>query len=88
MLNVSADVVSLESERPIAYNLEVIEEATNNFDESRRIGSGGYGTVYYGVLGNKVCKYQLHSLMILSSASTSFDVLTISKRSFDCRRWL
>ncbi|ESW25765.1 hypothetical protein PHAVU_003G063700 [Phaseolus vulgaris] len=47
------DVVSLESERPIAYNLEVIEEATNNFDESRRIGSGGYGTVYYGVLGNK-----------------------------------
>ncbi|XP_047174233.1 lysM domain receptor-like kinase 3 [Vigna umbellata] len=47
------DVISLESERPIVYNLEEIEEATNNFDESRRIGSGGYGSVYFGVLGNK-----------------------------------
>ncbi|XP_052725425.1 lysM domain receptor-like kinase 3 [Vigna angularis] len=47
------DVISLESERPIVYNLEKIEEATNNFDESRRIGSGGYGSVYFGVLGNK-----------------------------------
>ncbi|QCD82032.1 chitin elicitor receptor kinase 1 [Vigna unguiculata] len=47
------DVISLESERPIVYNLEDIEEATNNFDESRRIGSGGYGSVYFGVLGNK-----------------------------------
>jgi len=51
-----ADAISLESERPIVYNLEEIEEATNNFDESRRIGSGGYGSVYYGVLGNKVWK--------------------------------
>ncbi|WVZ23931.1 hypothetical protein V8G54_002475 [Vigna mungo] len=47
------DVISLESERPIVYNLEEIEEATNNFDESRKIGSGGYGSVYFGVLGNK-----------------------------------
>ncbi|XP_014511587.1 lysM domain receptor-like kinase 3 [Vigna radiata var. radiata] len=33
--------------------LPEIEEATSNFDESRRIGSGGYGSVYFGVLGNK-----------------------------------
>jgi len=41
----------------LIYNLEDIEEATNNFDESRKIGSGGYGSVYFGILGNKVCKY-------------------------------
>jgi len=78
MLNFGADVISLESERPIVYNLEDIEEATNNFDESRRIGSGGYGSVYFGVLGNKVCKYQVNFLMILSDARTFFDVLTKS----------
>ncbi|TKY58681.1 LysM domain receptor kinase 3 [Spatholobus suberectus] len=47
------DVISFESERPVIYNLEEIEEATNNFDETRRIGSGGYGSVYFGILGNK-----------------------------------
>ncbi|XP_003530632.1 lysM domain receptor-like kinase 3 [Glycine max] len=47
------DLISFESERPLIYNLEDIEEATNNFDESRKIGSGGYGSVYFGILGNK-----------------------------------
>ncbi|KAK7386768.1 hypothetical protein VNO78_27104 [Psophocarpus tetragonolobus] len=47
------DVISFESERPVIYNLEEIEEATNNFDETRKIGSGGYGSVYFGMLGNK-----------------------------------
>ncbi|KAK7361638.1 hypothetical protein VNO77_03709 [Canavalia gladiata] len=47
------DGISLESERTIIYNLEDIEEATNNFDEARRIGSGGYGSVFFGKLGKK-----------------------------------
>lgn len=46
--------MSLQSERPIEYNLEEIEEATNNFDETRGIGIGGYGSVFYGMLGKKV----------------------------------
>ena len=44
----------LESERPVIFSLEEIEDATNNFDESRKIGEGGYGSVYFGVLGEQV----------------------------------
>ncbi|KAL2344376.1 hypothetical protein Fmac_005661 [Flemingia macrophylla] len=47
------DVISFESERPLIYNLEEIEKATNNFDETRIVGGGGYGSVYFGMLGNK-----------------------------------
>lgn len=42
-----------ESERPVIYSLEEVEEATNNFDESRKIGEGGFGCVYFGVLEEK-----------------------------------
>lgn len=51
---VGAGVASIESERPVTYSLEEINEATNNFDESRKIGQGGYGTVYIGVLKEQV----------------------------------
>ncbi|XP_057443628.1 lysM domain receptor-like kinase 3 [Lotus japonicus] len=47
------DATSFDSERPVIYTLEEIEQATNDFDETRRIGVGGYGTVYFGVLGEK-----------------------------------
>ncbi|KAK7317643.1 hypothetical protein RJT34_02052 [Clitoria ternatea] len=47
------DVISLESERPLIYTPEEIEEATNNFDETHKIGSGGFGSVYFGMLGKK-----------------------------------
>lgn len=36
------------------YSLEEIEEATDNFDETKKIGTGGYGYVYHGILGAKV----------------------------------
>ncbi|XP_027773759.1 lysM domain receptor-like kinase 3 [Solanum pennellii] len=42
-----------ESERPVIYSLEEIAEATSDFDESRIIGAGGYGSVYYGTIGKQ-----------------------------------
>ncbi|MED6194655.1 hypothetical protein PIB30_030508 [Stylosanthes scabra] len=47
------DATSFDSERPVIYSIEEIEAATNNFDENRRIGVGGYGSVYFGMLDHK-----------------------------------
>ncbi|KAK2977464.1 hypothetical protein RJ640_016092 [Escallonia rubra] len=47
------NITGFESERPVVYSLEEIAEATINFDESRKIGEGGYGSVYFGVLGEQ-----------------------------------
>ncbi|CAH1428480.1 unnamed protein product [Lactuca virosa] len=41
---------SIESEKPVIISLEEIEEATNNFDEARKIGEGGFGKVYFGII--------------------------------------
>ncbi|XP_063939366.1 lysM domain receptor-like kinase 3 isoform X1 [Daucus carota subsp. sativus] len=47
------DITGFESERPVVYSIEEIAEATMDFDETRKIGEGGYGSVYFGVLGEK-----------------------------------
>ncbi|XP_026661301.2 lysM domain receptor-like kinase 3 [Phoenix dactylifera] len=47
------DVQPFESERPVIFSLEVVEGATANFDETRKIGEGGYGSVYFGMIGNQ-----------------------------------
>ncbi|MFS7940013.1 putative protein kinase RLK-Pelle-LysM family [Helianthus anomalus] len=41
---------NIESEKPVIISLEEIEQATNSFDEDRKIGEGGYGSVYFGII--------------------------------------
>ncbi|KAG6601525.1 LysM domain receptor-like kinase 3, partial [Cucurbita argyrosperma subsp. sororia] len=47
------DVSAFESEKTLIFTVEEIQEATANFDESRKIGEGGYGIVYHGVLNQQ-----------------------------------
>ncbi|KAK9090759.1 hypothetical protein Sjap_023936 [Stephania japonica] len=48
-----ADVTAFESEKPVIFSIQEVEEATTGFSESRKIGEGGFGCVYLGVLGDK-----------------------------------
>ncbi|KAI7727613.1 hypothetical protein M8C21_021184, partial [Ambrosia artemisiifolia] len=41
---------NIESEKPVIISLEEIEQATNDFDEARKIGEGGHGSVYFGII--------------------------------------
>ncbi|KAH6809600.1 hypothetical protein C2S51_027383 [Perilla frutescens var. frutescens] len=50
---ITEDITVFESERPALYSIDEIAEATGDFDETRIIGQGGYGSVYYGVIGEK-----------------------------------
>ncbi|MFS8001126.1 putative protein kinase RLK-Pelle-WAK family [Helianthus anomalus] len=47
---ISGDVGSHDQAR--VFTIEELKKATNNYDESRNIGKGGYGTVYQGVLSD------------------------------------
>ncbi|KAL3748155.1 hypothetical protein ACJRO7_009394 [Eucalyptus globulus] len=40
-------------DKPVMYSLEDMYEAIKDFDDARRIGEEGYGSVYYGILGNR-----------------------------------
>uniref|UniRef100_A0A0E0C3D8 Protein kinase domain-containing protein n=1 Tax=Oryza meridionalis TaxID=40149 RepID=A0A0E0C3D8_9ORYZ len=40
-----------QTERPVIFSLIAVEDATSNFDEKRKIGEGGYGSVYLGFIG-------------------------------------
>lgn len=50
-----------QAERPVIFSLKVVADATANFDEKRKIGEGGYGSVYLGFIGAHV-RLSLHIL--------------------------
>ncbi|BAS72596.1 Os01g0546000, partial [Oryza sativa Japonica Group] len=45
------EIDPFQTERPVIFSLRAIEDATSNFDEKRKIGEGGYGSVYLGFIG-------------------------------------
>ena len=45
----------------MVFGPDEIEYATGNFDEDKKIGQGGYGSVYYGVLGEQVWNVSIFS---------------------------
>ena len=49
-----SEVTTFEADRPVIYRIEEINEATGNFEETRKIGEGGYGKVYFAMLGKRV----------------------------------
>lgn len=49
-----ADIDPFQTERPVIFSLKVVEDATANFDKKRKIGEGGYGSVYLGFIGTHV----------------------------------
>ncbi|KAE8719613.1 Detected protein of unknown function [Hibiscus syriacus] len=78
--SIRGDVTTFESEIPMIYSLEEIEEATYNFDERKKIGSWGYGYVYHGILGSKV-SIKHSSLLNSSSYARSPATLLDSKNA-------
>lgn len=72
-------MAGLESDRPVVYSLDEVAEATNDFDENKVIGVGGYGSVYLGLLKEKV---QLYSSFIPCPCKC------MSKCMSKCRKWL
>lgn len=63
-------MTGIESDRPVVFSIEEIENATDDFEESKIIGRGGYGSVYFGVLGDRV--WPLISLFCLISIKHLF----------------
>lgn len=45
------DIDPFQTERPVIFSLKEVGDATANFDETRKIGEGGYGMVYLGFIG-------------------------------------
>ncbi|KAK6249520.1 hypothetical protein SCA6_003525 [Theobroma cacao] len=46
------DIPATGNQTSLSFKYEVLEKATNSFDESRKLGQGGAGSVFKGILPN------------------------------------
>ncbi|CAM0912717.1 unnamed protein product [Alopecurus aequalis] len=52
-LGLSSQFDDLENVKSSSLSLSLLQEATNNFDENNKLGDGGFGTVYKGLLSGQ-----------------------------------
>ncbi|GJR17719.1 LysM domain receptor-like kinase 3 [Tanacetum coccineum] len=85
----SKGITGFDTERPLVYDFDEIAEATNNFDDTRIIGEGGYGSVYFGILGesnillDKGLRAKVPSEYVLSLYSIDFGLAKLVGRTND-----
>ena len=48
------------------FSYEELANATDNFSLAKKIGQGGFGEVYYGEQGGKVCYHNIVSFTLQS----------------------
>ncbi|RWW29746.1 hypothetical protein GW17_00005718 [Ensete ventricosum] len=70
----AADLFDME--KPIVFKYEEILSSTDNFSDSNLLGHGKYGSVYYGVLRDQVCR------MLAALRSSTNSVIMGSLRDY------
>ncbi|XP_059435867.1 cysteine-rich receptor-like protein kinase 10 [Corylus avellana] len=76
--NVGAEITSVES---LQFDLGTIEAASNNFSDDNKIGKGGFGTVYKGILynGQEIAVKRLSKTFGQGAAEFKNEVMLVAK---------